>query len=225
MPSAFSWPVLVPYAPSVLRRRLPWALGLTTHTMHSLQTRVLAPLFAAFTLAGCGGIPIDEVKTALAATRPCCSSYETISYTPLINNTRTKVQLTTASLALQTSEGLAYFAAFTLPTGVRRLEVQALNTEYLPKSTYPDPLLVLLDSQRRRITEIKDLPLVKGRHVIIPGLVEHHYGAEVTLPAGTQYVLVFARPNSDRTQSAISDNGTHWAVPSAPAGTLAIVPR
>ncbi len=24
MPSAFSWPVLVPYAPSVLRRRLPW---------------------------------------------------------------------------------------------------------------------------------------------------------------------------------------------------------
>ena len=27
MPSAFSWPVLVPSAPSVLRRRLPWALG------------------------------------------------------------------------------------------------------------------------------------------------------------------------------------------------------
>jgi hypothetical protein len=26
MPTAFSWPVLVPYAPSVLRRRLPWAL-------------------------------------------------------------------------------------------------------------------------------------------------------------------------------------------------------
>src|SRR3989344_4952948 len=27
MPSAFSWPVLVPSAPAVLRRRLPWALG------------------------------------------------------------------------------------------------------------------------------------------------------------------------------------------------------
>ena len=27
MPSALSWPVLVPYAPAVLRRRLPWALG------------------------------------------------------------------------------------------------------------------------------------------------------------------------------------------------------
>src|SRR5690606_7435913 len=27
MPSAFSWPLLVPCAPSVLRRRLPWALG------------------------------------------------------------------------------------------------------------------------------------------------------------------------------------------------------
>ena len=33
MPSAFSWPVLVPCAPAVLRRRLPWALGLLTHTV------------------------------------------------------------------------------------------------------------------------------------------------------------------------------------------------
>ena len=29
MPSAFSWPLLVPCAPSVLRRRLPLALGIT----------------------------------------------------------------------------------------------------------------------------------------------------------------------------------------------------
>ena len=29
MPSASSWPVLVPCAPAVLRRRLPWALGTT----------------------------------------------------------------------------------------------------------------------------------------------------------------------------------------------------
>jgi hypothetical protein len=41
MPSAFSWPLLVPYAPSVLRRRLPWALG------HGL-TQALETLAAAF---------------------------------------------------------------------------------------------------------------------------------------------------------------------------------
>ena len=28
MPSAFSWPFLVPYAPAVLRRRLPWPFDL-----------------------------------------------------------------------------------------------------------------------------------------------------------------------------------------------------
>ena len=37
MPSAFLWPVLVPCAPSVLRRRLPWALGL--HMAHRLSAR------------------------------------------------------------------------------------------------------------------------------------------------------------------------------------------
>ena len=32
MASPFSWPVLVPCAPSVLRRRLTWALGFCKHT-------------------------------------------------------------------------------------------------------------------------------------------------------------------------------------------------
>ena len=36
MPPAFLWPLLVPYAPSVLRRRLPWALAAMT-TSESLK--------------------------------------------------------------------------------------------------------------------------------------------------------------------------------------------
>jgi hypothetical protein len=40
MPSAFSWPLLVPYAPSVLRRRLPWALGLFFSSPYLLVTRI-----------------------------------------------------------------------------------------------------------------------------------------------------------------------------------------
>ena len=42
MPSAFSWPVLVPYAPSVLRRRLLW-VGLTKDVMRTAT--IIATLF------------------------------------------------------------------------------------------------------------------------------------------------------------------------------------
>ena len=40
MPSAFLWPVLVPYAPSVLQRRLPWALGVMKHHSADAITQV-----------------------------------------------------------------------------------------------------------------------------------------------------------------------------------------
>ena len=42
MPSAFSWPLLVPYAPAVLRRRLPWALGLTCQHLNP-ASRLIEP--------------------------------------------------------------------------------------------------------------------------------------------------------------------------------------
>jgi hypothetical protein len=138
---------------------------------------------------------------------------------------RTKFDIGTASPVLETSEGLAYFAAFQLPRGAVAVEIQAQNTQYLPKSTYPDPLVLILDSQHRKLAELKDLPLTRGRHTILPGLFEYHYAAVLRLPPEAQYVVVFARPNSDREQSAISDNGTYWSVPSAPVGTLALVAR
>jgi hypothetical protein len=204
---------------------LAQTLGLTNNIMPNLRPRILITLFAMFVVAGCGGVPIAEVKAALAAAKPCCSGFESVAYIQLSAGNRTKVELTTSSPALKTSEGLAYFAAFRLTEGVSRLEVQALNTPYLPKATYPDPLLVFLDSQHRRITEIKDLPLVRSRHAILPGLFEYHYGAVVNLPVETQYVLVFARPDSERSQSAVSDAGKQWTVQSAPVGTFAVVPR
>ena len=51
MPSAFSWPVLVPCAPSVLRRRLPWALVLMpSHATAPLRISSLwLPALAVFT--------------------------------------------------------------------------------------------------------------------------------------------------------------------------------
>src|SRR5690606_33677939 len=44
MPSAFSWPLLVPFAPSVLRRRLPWALGLMKSSSGEPSVEVLEAL-------------------------------------------------------------------------------------------------------------------------------------------------------------------------------------
>jgi hypothetical protein len=176
-------------------------------------------------LAGCGGIPVTEVKATLSAAKPCCTSLADVAYKKLETGNRSKFEITTASPALQSSEGLAYFAAFQLPQDAARIEVQALNTPFLPKATYPDPLVVVLDSQHRRVSEVKDLPLVRGRHTILPGLFEYHYAATLTLPADARYVIVFARPNSVREQPAVSDNGTFWSLPSAPVGTLALVAR
>jgi hypothetical protein len=134
-----------------------------------------------------------------------------------------KFEVTTSSPAFPSSEGLAYFAAFKLPASANRLEVQALYGGHLPNATYPDPLLVILDRNKRPIAEMKDLPLVRGRHVIIRGLFEYHYAATVALPPGAEHVVVFVRPKSGRVQSAVSDNGTLWSVPSAPIGTLAVI--
>ena len=198
------------------------SLIITTNLMARLH--LIAALSAAFTVAGCGGIPINEVKAALSAVKPCCVGYDSVQFAALTIGSRSKFTLSTASQAMPTSEGLAYFAAYRLPQGGTQLEVQALNTEYLPKSTYPDPLLLVLDASYKVISEIKDLPLRQGRHTIFPGIFENHYKAIVTLPANSHYILVFGRPNSDRNQSATSDNGSLWTVPSAPVGTLALIP-
>jgi hypothetical protein len=188
------------------------------------QIKIIAAIAGLYGLIGCSSIAVEEVKAALAVAKPCCATYKEIPYELLVSNQRTKSKITTKSQALDTSEGLAYFAGFKLPKDTRTIEIQALDTEPLSSSTYPDPILVILDAQYARIGEAKDLPLSRRRHVIFSGLYEYYFGATLMLPAESTYILVFARPNSSRVQSAISDNGTRWPVPSAPAGTIAIVP-
>jgi hypothetical protein len=193
--------------------------------MRIMNQRLLIVLSSAVLLVGCGGVPVAEVRASLSKAKPCCTSFASVVYTPLAVGSRTKFDIDESSPVLETSEGPAYFSAFQLPPGAVALEVQAQNTQYLPKSTYPDPLVLILDSQHRKLAELKDIPLTRGRYTILPGLFEYHYAAALRLPPGARYILIFARPNSDREQSAFSDNGTYWSIPSAPVGTLALVAR
>ncbi|MFG5409699.1 MalM family protein [Piscinibacter sakaiensis] len=195
------------------------------HTPHSMIRTGLLALSSAALLVGCSGVPVADVRASLSKAKPCCASVASVVYAPLALGSRTKFDIGTSSPVLETSEGLAYFAAFQLPSGAGTLEIQAQNTSYLPKSTYPDPLVLVLDSQHRKLAELKDIPLSRGRHTIVPGLYEYHYAAALRLPPEAHYVLIFARPQSDRSQSAVSDNGMYWPVPSAPVGTLALVAR
>ena len=195
--------------------------------MHTSSTPVHALiLLVAIALSSCAGPPITEIQSALAQAKPCCASYETVRFVPLVEAVRHKFQIDASTQVLRSSEGPAYFLAFQLPRGAKSLEVQALlSTGFLPNSTYADPLLVVLDSRYREIAEARDLPLVWGWHVILPGLFEHHFGATLDLPAESQYVVVFARPHSTRRQTAVADNGTRRPVPNSPVGTIALVPR
>lgn len=189
--------------------------------VHSL----IASFAIAWLVTACGGVPVAEVRNSLATTKPCCGSYAQLQFKSLPAGERTKMALSTSSPVFKSSVGLAYVEGLTLPPDVRFLALQALNTEYLPKATYPDPILIFLDSEKQPIAEEKELPLQRSRHQVFPALYEYYYGARVSVPVTARYVVVAAHPNSSRVQVAIADNGNRWPVHPAPVGTIAIVPQ
>lgn len=192
--------------------------------MTNLHTVVTTILITAAILSGCSGVPVAEVRNALANTQACCASYETVPTANLPIGKSTKFELTIHSPAFQSPFGLAYFAAFKLEAGSTSLTVQSMNTEYLPKATYPDPVLVFLDQIKKPISVFSGLGLQRNRQLYFPGFLEYYYGATVAVPQGADYVVIYAHPNSDRIQSAISENGKYWPVPPAPVGTIAVIP-
>lgn len=185
----------------------------------------LFPLPAVLALSACGGVPIADVRAALANTKPCCTTYADLPVVALQEGSRMKFELGTTSPAFVSPAGLAYSAAFSLPPRAQSLSVQALNTQYLPNASYPDPFLVFLDSGKRPLQQVADLNLQRSRHAIISGIFEYFYGARVSVPSMAEYVVVFAHPASTRVQRAVSENGTTWPVLPAPVGTLALIPN
>jgi hypothetical protein len=189
-----------------------------------MNIRVLLPLISVMALVACGGVPIAEITATLASTTPCCRTYAELPYGRLEEGSRTKFQVNTASPAFASPVGVAYGAAFKLPNGAKSISIQALSSDYLPKASYPDPVLVFLDSTKQPSHLLMTLNLQRGRHAFIPGVYEYFYGARVTVPQGAEYVVVFVHPKSTRVQRAVSDNGTVWPVRAAPVGTLAVIP-
>jgi hypothetical protein len=198
-----------------------YLLGIAS-TMNTSTTRTcLLVLSFVGTLVACAGVPIAEIQSALVHAKQCCATYQTISFAPLEAAKRHKFDIDPSSPVFQSPEGIAYFSAFLLPPGTARLEVQTLaSTGFLPKATYADPLLVMLDAQYQQVAVLSDLRLVRSPS----GFWGTFHSAIVTVPASSRYVVVFARPNSSRTHGTFSDNGTRWWVPSAPVGTIALIP-
>jgi len=186
-------------------------------------------LIASFALAllvtACAGVPVAEVRNSLASAKPCCSSYAQLQFKPLPPGERTKIELSTSSPVFPLSVGSAYVEALALPPSVSFLVIQALNTEYLPKATYPDPIFIFLDAAKQPIAEEKELPIQWNRHQVFPALYEYYYGARVAVPAAARFVVVSAHPNSSRVQVAIAELGNRWPVHPAPVGTIALVPQ
>jgi hypothetical protein len=190
----------------------------------SLRFCLSAVLFSAV-LSACTGLPIQEAIERLAVKPICCKNFSELPFQHLSAGVRLKFALSTASPVMQTGVSRSYVAAFSLPPGATTVQVQSMNSAYLPNTSYVDPLLVFLDSEKRPIEQRGQINLQKGKHVIVTGLWEWYFGADLRLPTNAAHLVVFADNASNRVQTATADNGALWPVPSAPIGSLALVVR
>ncbi len=122
-------------------------------------------------------------------------------------------------------EGRSFVAAVLLPKGASSLSIQSVYPSYLPKTSYIDPIAIVLDSSKSEISRYSRLSLNHDKHVILPGLWEWYFGATLPLPKNSAYVVIYANNSSRQVLRTDSDNGTPWPVPPAPIGTLALIAR
>lgn len=184
--------------------------------------RVLWP-FLVLAMSACTGLPVEEAANQLATPKSYCAELADLKFEPLHAAARQKVELNSSSPVMEFPQGRSFVAALSLPPGVRTLSIQSIYPEYLPKTSYVDPVIIVLDTNKKELTRYVSLSLRHEKHVIFPALWEWYFGAKVPLPAGAAYVVLYADNKSKRVLQTTSDNGTLWPVPPAPIGTLALI--
>lgn len=188
------------------------------------RTRLSLVLVFGLALGGCAAVDTSKVQSKLASASVCCDSYASVPVEgKLAIDEHRQFELSEASPVYRFPTGLAYFAAFEIPDDAMQIQVQAMNTEFLPKTTYPDPLLVFLDATRQVVAQHSDLPLQRGRFRYLGAFLKYYYGAEVPIPASSRYVVVAANSRSSRSLVAVAANGKVWPVRPAPVGALGLL--
>lgn len=191
-------------------------------TLKSFST-LMSIAVLALALVACTGLPIREATNVLESKPVCCTQYTELVFQPLELGKRQKFELTMASQVMNFPEGRSFFASYSLPTGAKQLSIQSINTEFLPKTSYVDPVIVVLATDKSVLARPVIPDLHKSKHVILPGLWEWYFGASIALPQEAAYVVVYANNSSTRVLQTLSDNGTPWPVPPAPIGAMALI--
>ena len=163
---------------------------------NSLRRFSLSAVLCSALLSACTGLPIQEATEQLAVRPICCKNFSELPFQQLSTGVRQKFALSAASPVMQLGVGRSYIAAFSLPLGTTTLTVQSINTEYLPNTSYVDPIVVFLDAEKRPIEQRSRLNLQKGGHVIVRGLWEPYFGAGLRLPTNAAHLIVYADNSS-----------------------------
>lgn len=182
---------------------------------------LLPALAAGIFVSACSGLPIKEATDQLKTKPICCTSYSELESEPLSAGQRRKVDLDASSLIMDFPEGRSYVKSLSLPTNARSLAIQSIYTAYLPKTTYVDPILIILNSDKKPIARFGELDLRRTYDTFL-GFREWYFGCRVSLPTDSAYLIVYANNKSRRVLQTISENGTPWPAPPAPIGTLGL---
>ena len=119
-------------------------------------------------------------------------------------------------------EGRSYVTSFSLTHNARALAIQSIFPEYLPKTSYIDPIVIVLNSEKKQIARFANLDLRRTYDPVLLVLREWYFGSRIFLPAGSAYIVVYANNKSRRVLQTLSQNKTPWPVPPAPIGTLGL---
>lgn len=194
--------------------------------MNTTRSVVLAIALPCALLLGCASPEVVRANKLLGQPKPILSQIEQVEIEQtLVTDDRAHCNLHDESPSYVFSVGKAYFCAVELPAKAHSLEVESLYTEYLPNSSYPDPLVLILDSNKKVVAEYRDLPLSRGRYRYGIAFLRYYYAAEITLPANAKYAVIAANPRSSTTQVAISESGVRWPIKPVAVGKVALIAR
>jgi hypothetical protein len=91
---------------------------------------------------------------------------------------------------------------------------------FLPTATYVDPVVIVLDEQRKPLATFGSLQLQPGRHAVLPGLFRYYHGTTLELPIAARFIVVHPDMLSTRRQSSVSEGGVTHRIPAAAYGTV-----
>lgn len=153
---------------------------------------VLTLFCAVLAIAGCSST--NSLKPAPSTTANLYSQTSAFPYQDMSAEQVVELDISESSPAFIFPEGHSYFAAFSLPKNVAKLDYMAgTNYSLLPAiSTVFVPQFMFLDNNFNSVLVAKDIPVVQSLKLFSPGFATTAYwSATVEIPPSAKYFAVY----------------------------------